>query len=125
MTLFLDGYQTAANGINDRRLVVGQIADSNFLDEMSHAAVWQNGVVKDLGTLGGPDPEWFYCSGANGVNDFGHVVGWSSTAAGPEFFPCDSLTFYRVRPTLSCGLEARQCETSALCRATHQAWQRR
>jgi probable HAF family extracellular repeat protein len=89
MTLLIDSYQTAANGINNRRQVVGQTAASNFLIDVSHAAMWQNGVMTDLGTLDGPDPSGFYCSGANDVNDFGQVVGWSSTTA--EYFPCGFL----------------------------------
>lgn len=49
----LGGTSSAGNGINDRGWITGQ---SNLAgDKIVRAALWRDGKVKDLGTLGGPD----------------------------------------------------------------------
>jgi probable HAF family extracellular repeat protein len=83
-TIFTDGYQTSANGINNLGYVAGQTTNSDSeLDFQSHAVLWQNGVMTDLGTLGSSDTtNWSYCSVASAVNDVSQVVGYSSTETG-------------------------------------------
>ncbi|MFL5495482.1 MAG: DUF3466 family protein [Gemmatimonadales bacterium] len=79
-------------GLNDEGVVVGisQTGDSDPLHEdwscelggfltettdlLCHGFVWQNGVTRELPTLGGNHDF------AAGVNNRGHVVGWAETA---------------------------------------------
>jgi probable HAF family extracellular repeat protein len=78
-SLFTNDYQTTANGINNVGQIVGEDG-AEFLDELAHAAIWVNGAMTDLGSLGGDATDWSYCSGANGNNDRNQVVGWSNPA---------------------------------------------
>ena len=62
-----------ATGINNN----GQIADDSInATGYYHAFSWQNGVMTDLGTLGGIG------SGAYGINNNGQIVGESQNATG-------------------------------------------
>jgi probable HAF family extracellular repeat protein len=73
---------TFANDISNTGEIVGQNSDAF---DRGFATTWKQGVRTDLGTLGaGADN---YASAANGVNDLGFVVGWSTT---DPLFPSDS-----------------------------------
>ncbi|MGA9393044.1 MAG: hypothetical protein WBV69_21620 [Candidatus Sulfotelmatobacter sp.] len=64
----------------------GQIVGQNSTDEIGQATSWKNGVATALLNLGA-GTDLFYTSSANGVNDRGQVVGWSTTI---PFYPdCD------------------------------------
>jgi probable HAF family extracellular repeat protein len=74
----LGGSFSFANAMNNRGHVVG-IALNTVPDPYSflglgtetHAFVWRDGFMEDLGTLGGPD------SWGSAVNENGKVVGWA------------------------------------------------
>jgi probable HAF family extracellular repeat protein len=88
---------TFANAINNRNQIVGQ--SSSFpLWGIGHATSWKKGVGTDLGTLGGGAEVVDFGSSANGVNDFGVVVGWSTI--GPLSFG-GSSPVHAVRWTTS------------------------
>ena len=80
MTFFGDSFSpTFANAISNTGQIVGENSSNA---PFSHATSWKNGIATDLGTLGGSD----YASSANGVNDLGRIVGWSTTAPISWFF---------------------------------------
>ncbi len=90
---FRDAFQTAANGINNVGQIAGQTSIERLAD-VSHAALWKNAMMTDLGTLGGDSSDWFFCSGAESVSDVGQVVGWSQLAnASNPCFLDSSLSF--------------------------------
>jgi probable HAF family extracellular repeat protein len=65
--------QSAPTAINASGQVVGNYFDSSG----SHAFLYSNGHITDLGTLGGAG------SGATSLNDQGQVVGWANVAGAP------------------------------------------
>jgi probable HAF family extracellular repeat protein len=69
---YISGFTPMA--INEKTQLAGYISTPSG----PHAALWENNVVKDLGTLGGTR------SVAYGINDLGQVVGMSVNAAGKD-----------------------------------------
>ena len=106
MTLFGASWPpTFGNRISDTGQMVGQNSDPALLG-VGHATSWQNGLATDLGTLGGGPDVTDYGSSANGVNDLGLIVGWSTSSPVPCFCPGD------FRPcTLSSGPQAEESAT--------------
>lgn len=65
----VNGYAVAMN--NAGQVLVKELTTSGF-----RTLLWENGVLTDLGNLGGP------CTQGQDLNDAGQVVGWAQTAAG-------------------------------------------
>jgi probable HAF family extracellular repeat protein len=62
------------HAINGQNAVVGELYNKDT--RCSHAFLWKDGALTDLGTLGGLN------SYAQAINDSDHVVGWSQTTDG-------------------------------------------
>lgn len=82
----LGGEYSTAFGINNSGQVVGwadlagegreDCVPDSLLCGTEHAFLWENGVMTDLGTLGG------IVSQARAINDAGQIVGWAETEEG-------------------------------------------
>jgi probable HAF family extracellular repeat protein len=105
-----DDFQTRVAAINN----LGQFAGARsplvlFVDSHPHAAVWRANVQSDLGTLAGADPSdpmfFSYCSEADGINDIGQIVGWSTTMQGPDQIDCAFSPIHAVLWTSGAGIQ--------------------
>jgi probable HAF family extracellular repeat protein len=80
----LGGRFSGARDVTESGEVIGNFetgARDPYGAPLTHAFLWRNGVMMDLGTLGTGDQNSY----GEAINDFGEVVGGSATADGLEF----------------------------------------
>jgi probable HAF family extracellular repeat protein len=68
----LGGATSQVGAVNDRGQIVGRSATATG---ETHAVLWQDGTISDLGTLGGGA-----FSDAQAINKHGQIAGWGTTA---------------------------------------------
>jgi uncharacterized membrane protein len=84
--LIFSAWNNLAFAINNRGDIAGMLVPCCFAYPVSgHAS--SHGA--DLGTLGGADPEFEYCSEAIGIDDVGQIVGWSTLSPDIYLTPCE------------------------------------
>jgi len=73
---YLPGFETRARvvSINDN----GQMVGVSNQDTSNRAVIWENGLIADLGTLGGAN------AGAVKINNAGQIIGVADTASGQQ-----------------------------------------
>ncbi len=81
----MGGTSTTALAVNDKGLVVGS---ATVVDGRSHAVLWNDGTLTDLGTHPGQHHTSTGCT-ANDINGHGQVVGYCWTDYGPRAFLWD------------------------------------
>src|SRR5438132_4147913 len=87
----LGGTSSGGNSINDQSWVAGY---SRLPDRNRHATLWRNGVLTDLGTLGGPNSSVTW----NVKNTAGIIVGISQTADPEPLGEAWSSAFFYSTP---------------------------
>ena len=78
----LGGSFSEATGVNDAGQVVGTSSTAPGRYSPSHAFLWQDGKMTDLGILGGAEGS----SSAYGINDAGQVVGKATVGSSSHAF---------------------------------------
>ena len=82
---FYDFWADVTYAINNRGSIVGMGVNCCIMPPSSgHAVLSTKSSVINLGTLGGADPEFEYCSEATGINDVGRIVGWCTRSPDTE-----------------------------------------
>jgi probable HAF family extracellular repeat protein len=100
-TMGFGGTRGAASAVN----ASGQVTGSSALldNSESHAFRWSNGVIEDLGTLGGTD---HFASAGVAIDASGRVAGTSTTASGethPFLFDGDGMHDIGLLPGCTFG----------------------